>query len=113
MHAWFAGLIFGNVILFRRCQLGVELESISLYALQLLIPSPSLVCGCEAVLEQQRLWLQQDKRPLTSLEVRVSCGLAGEDLYRAHRLVLSAVLVFSKSKSCVPELPKGLLGGGG
>ena len=91
----------------------VELGKIFVFSLQLRNPSPSPVYGCGAVLGQQQPWLQLDKHPPKSFEVQVSRGLGGSRFYHVRRLLVSALLYASMSGSCVPELPNGLLGGGG
>jgi len=45
--------------------------------------------------------------------VPVSYGLAAGSLCHVRKLILSAVSIVQGCESRVPELPKGLLGGGG
>ena len=113
MHAWFTGFIARNIVLSGAVSYMVELDEASAYILQLPSPNPNPVYGHEAVPERRRLWLQLDKHLLRSVEGPVYCGLGGRHFYHARRLLSSALLVASAFESCLPELPKGLLGGGG
>ena len=113
MHARFVGLILRNIVLCQSCQLRRKAWEIFVFSLQLRNPSPSPLYGCGAVLGQQQPWLQLDKHPPKSFEVQVSRGLGGSRFYHVRRLLVSALLYASMSGSSVPELPNGLLGGGG